>query len=156
MDSYTLELDSAKFISVNEQYIHPVRRCNDGRYRSYVVRSPYLKEVQQFYDEEFKRIPDEVVKDFQDYVSQSSENGLEIYIEIGMPKSQINENDSSNYIKAVEDCLSERLKIDDSHNITVSASKSIVRDTADLWKLRLTITKTTLSNFSEIGPDSTS
>lgn len=119
------EVSQAKLISINEQYIHPVKKTKRGRYVSYFAPSPYLKEVKKFYQEILNsKISDEQVKELQDAIGNDKyENGLCLEIVIGIPDNGWKDNDVSNFIKCLEDRLVERIGIDDSRNFKVSAEK---------------------------------
>lgn len=146
--SLTFEIDSPKIISTNEAYMHPVRKCKDGRYRSYVCKSPDLKEFQDFYNDKLKvLIPDDQVKLFQDYINESFNHTLEIYINYGIPEHDIYNHDASNLIKALEDCISVRLKIDDKKNSKVSVIKTIHNSFVENWKLKVTISTSKLNKY---------
>lgn len=117
-------VDKAKLISINEQYMHPVRKTKRGRYVSYFAPTPYLKEVKQFYKEVLsEKITDEQVLELQDALGDKYEEGLSLEIVIGIPDCNWKDSDVSNFIKSLEDRVVERIKIDDSRNFKVSAEK---------------------------------
>lgn len=119
------EIKNPKLISINEQYIHPVRKAKSGRYYSYFAKSDYLKEVQAYYKEVLKdKIPDDKIKLLSGFVDCDKSNGISLTIEVGMPLRDIRDNDISNYIKALEDCIVTRTKIDDSRDYEIVAKKS--------------------------------
>jgi len=129
-------IDNPKLISVNEQYMHPVKKTKSGRYTSYVVKSPYLKEVQEYYNNLLNEIiSDEDIKKLQEEVSDEKLTGLALEIRLGLPRKDIYENDMSNYIKAYEDCISRRLKIDDSRNLLVSIEEQLYESEDNRWKI---------------------
>lgn len=146
----TFEIKSPKLISVNEQYMHPVRKCNDGRYRSYVCKAPYLKEVQEFYKEILENVLTEKdVKEFKGAVGKDTSTGLKLGLQVGMPMSEIYEHDISNLIKAVEDCIAKRLKIDDKHNFEVAICKQVVPENE--WYLKVAIETTQLEEYQKMS-----
>lgn len=134
MSQILFEVDDPQLISVNDQYMHPVRKCKDGRYRSYTCSSPDLKSLQSFYKGvlESKVIEDDI-KVLKDFVDEKFGNGVLLEIVIGCPLKEIYENDASNYVKAIEDVIVKRTKIDDSRNLKVSIEKRYVE--GDQWKL---------------------
>lgn len=120
-------IENPKLISVNEQYMHPVRKCKDGRYRSYVCPSPYLKEVKSFYDEVLKELV--LDEDISDISSQINKNtGISLTICISFPEKDLYSEDGSNFIKSIEDSVTRRIKIDDCRNLNVNVVKLISDD----------------------------
>lgn len=127
------EIDHAKVISVNDQYIHPVRKSNNGKHYSYFAPSNELAEVQEFYSEKLKEFTnEEQLKALRDLVEQSDKKvGLSVEIIWGVPgvsyrrKKNFFQMDATNYIKAFEDCLSRHLGIDDSCNYKVICEKQV-------------------------------
>lgn len=135
------EIKNPKLISVNDQYIHPVRKCKDGRYRSYVVKAPYLKEVQEYYKEVLPElIPDEIVKEIQSEINKTSNYGLSLEFMVGIPEKEFYDHDISNFIKALEDCIFTYLGVDDCYDTRVVASKRKCKDSSD-WSLLVTLWK---------------
>lgn len=120
-------VDNPKLISVNEQYIHPVRKSKSGRYYSYFAPSPYLKEVKKYYKDLLsKTISDnDVIKVNNFFYGDIPGRGICLQMIVGLPENEFYKHDISNYIKAVEDCISERLGVDDSKNTAVSIQKMI-------------------------------
>lgn len=124
------EVDNPKLISINEQYIHPVRQTKSGRYYSYFAKSPYLVEVQEYYKDVLKdKISDNDIKRLKDFIDRDKTNGVSLTIEIGIPLRDIRDNDASNFIKSIEDCIVDRTKsckskVDDSCNYEVTIRKS--------------------------------
>lgn len=149
----TFSLVNPKLISVNEQYMHPVRKTKSGRYTSYVCKSPYLKEVQSYYSEKLKElISDEEVETLKKEVVKY-DVGVCLEIFVGLPRKEFYEYDVSNFIKALEDCIVSRVKIDDSHNFKVSIIKSVTNPLGDEdeenWRLKVRISPEKLSFFKE-------
>lgn len=132
------ELVNPKLISVNDMYIHPVRKCKNGKYRSYFAKSPYLKEVQEYFAEVLPEcIPEsEVVKIKKVLENRDKELSLEFII--GIPEKEFYEHDATNFVKAPEDCISKYLGIDDSRNVEVMVGKWKVTNSED-WSLTTTI-----------------
>lgn len=144
--SFTIE--DPKIISVNDQYIHPVRKTKSGRYVSYFAKSPYLKEVQSFYEDSLKDlISDNDIEKFKSFVENDKDNGIQLYIILGIPSSDIRENDASNYIKSIEDCIVSRTGIDDSMNYRVIVEKRKYDNEEGKWILKVVLSKTTLVAF---------
>lgn len=146
------EVVDPKLISVNEQYLHPVRKTSKGRYVSYFCKSPGLKDVQSFYEEVLKdKILEEDIQGLKDEMNNlyNRPAGLSLTIEIGLPRNELYEHDVTNYIKALEDCITSRTKIDDNRNIIVMSMKSITPD--DQWKLRVIIQSIPVRDYSSIG-----
>lgn len=135
MEEITIEfeIDHAKVISVNDQYIHPVKKTNNGKYYSYFAPSYELKEMQEFYEKKLKEVTtEEQLKALRDIVEQSDKKiGLSLEIIWGVPsvsyrrKKNFFQMDATNYIKAFEDCLSGHIGIDDSCNYKVSCEKRV-------------------------------
>lgn len=149
------EIDNPKLISVNEQYMHPVRKTKRGSYTSYVCKSPYLKEVQEFYKEVLsEKISDDDIEVLQSEVSSGGGNvGVELTIRVGLPRKDIYEYDISNFIKSLEDCIVARIKIDDSRNLKVSISKNLFESESEDWKLYVKISTTSLLNFDSVAEE---
>lgn len=147
------KLINPRLISVNDQYMHPVRKSKSGRYVSYVCKSPDLKEVQQYYSEVLSEsIKDEEVQILRDFINENPKGrGLSLEMHLGMPESQIYEHDISNFIKAVEDCISTRLKIDDKYNLSVYISKYVLssEDTGK-WEMKVKVTPCEVLSVEEI------
>jgi Holliday junction resolvase RusA-like endonuclease len=130
-------IDNPMLISTNDQYMHPVRKCRDGKYRSYFCKSPALKELQDFYkDILLKNISDDIVSEIQESVN----NGkcLSVKFRLHVPSKEFYDHDASNFIKALEDCLSSRIGVDDSRNSHVSIKKIVSPD--DIWRLNISVT----------------
>lgn len=145
------EIDNPKLISTNEMYMHPVRKTKRGSYTSYVCKSPYLKEVQEFYKEVLsEKISDEAVMKLKSEVDSGNGNiGIVLTIHAGFPRKDLYEYDASNFIKALEDCIVNRTKIDDSKNLRVSISKDLFESENGDWKLYVKISTTSLSNYKD-------
>lgn len=143
------EIDNPKLISTNEMYMHPVRKTKRGSYTSYVCKSPYLKEVQEFYKDLLsKKISDEDVESLRLEIKEGNGDvGIELSIRAGFPRTDLYEYDASNFIKALEDCIVTRIKIDDSKNLKVSISKELFESDNGDWKLYVRINSTNLSNY---------
>lgn len=142
------ELVNPKLISVNEQYMHPVRKSKSGRYVSYVCKSPYLKEVQSYYTDVLsEKISDEDINNLKLEIKNSEALGIDLQIILGVPKSQIHEHDISNFVKSIEDCISTRLKIDDRYNYKVLATKQININN-DNWYMKVRINTIKLENYN--------
>lgn len=134
------EILSPKVMSTNDMYMHPVRKCKDGRYRSFVCKSPSLKEFQAWYEEKLKEcIDDESVTLLQTIVKGGDLNGLSLKIEYGMPENELYEHDASNFIKSIEDCIVKRIGVDDSRNLSVSVEKRVLNNFNGEWALYVEI-----------------
>lgn len=134
------DLINPKMISVNEQYIHPVRKTKNGRYVSYFAKSSYLKEVQSYFDEVLKeKIKDKDVEILVEETSSQDLPGVLLEMTLGLPRKDFYEYDLSNFIKAVEDCLTRRTGIDDNRNVELNVKKVIYETDRDDWKLFIRI-----------------
>lgn len=132
------EVSCPRMISVNDQYMHPVKKTKNGRYISYTCKSPSLKTFQDFYKEVLEdKISDQDVSQVNSEISESDKRGIDLSLEIGLPFKEIKDHDVSNFIKALEDCIASRLGVDDSKNLSVSIKKSILEDPD--WRLRVKI-----------------
>lgn len=159
VDRYRIKfgLDNPKLISVNDQYIHPVRKCKDGRYRSYFVKSPYLKEVQQYYKEVLPEcIPESEVLKIKK-ILEDPDKDLGLTLNIGIPENDFYEHDSSNFIKSLEDCIFTYLGVNDSHDVRVVVNKWKVIDSKD-WILVveldvLTVPRMTYNQIKSLAYD---
>lgn len=117
-------------ISVNDQYMHPVKKTKSGKWTSYTCKSPALKNFQKFYEKKFNEIiPDDDIEFFKKEIESHPLKGLVLSIDVGLPLKELFEHDVSNFIKAFEDCLSTRLGIDDSKNLEVRIRKSVFDST---------------------------
>lgn len=142
-------LTNPKLISVNEQYMHPVKKTKSGRYTSYVCKSPYLKEVQSYYVDVLKKcISDEAVESLSKEVERFS-SGLELEIVLGLPRKDFYEYDVSNFIKALEDCIVVRTGVDDSCNFKVSILKQLYLSENDDWRMKVKISPIKLFRFED-------
>ena len=109
-------------VSTNEMYVpHPYR----GGKGAYLSKSGPLNKFQnQMHD-----VLNEVITDSEvNQIRKELENdqfAINLKIKYGLESSRFFSEDSSNYIKAVEDCLSQRLDIDDSRNVKVSIEKEL-------------------------------
>lgn len=131
----SFEIENPELVSVNEQYIHPVKKGKSGRYTSYFVKSAKLKKMQEFYENTLKeKITDEDIAELKIKLSQHPYTGLELRIFIGMPGNEINDHDVTNYVKALEDCIVKRTGIDDVKDYRVIAEKQISNDK---WMIRV-------------------
>lgn len=143
------EIENPELISVNEQYIHPVKKSKSGKYTSYFVKSSKLKKLQAFYDEQLKvKISDDEVNELKTYLSQHPYNGIELKICIGMPVTEINSHDTTNYIKALEDCIVKRTGIDDVKDYKVVAEKQISNDK---WMVRIELAEHSAEIYEKIN-----
>ena len=132
------EVPNPKLISVNDQYMHPVRKTKSGRYMSYVCKSPSLKEFQEFYKEALSQlIKDEDINQIKEFLAAVPHSGLQLSLEIGLPLRELYEHDASNWIKALEDSISTRTGIDDSKNFRVVVEKKYTNDSS--WWLLVKI-----------------
>lgn len=132
------EISEPKLVSVNDQYMHPVRKTKSGRYTSYVCKSPSLKELQSFYKEVLSdKILDEDLKRYKEFLSEVPRSGIQLSLEIGLPEREIYEHDASNFVKALEDSISVRTSIDDSRNLRVIVEKQYTEDSSWMLKVRL-------------------
>lgn len=132
------EIVNPKLISTNDMYMHPVKKCKNGRYTSYTCKAPYLKELQEFYQEKLgELIRDEDIEILKSEVSKDV--GVKLEIELGMPKLSIYANDASNFIKSLEDCVVNRIGVDDKYNLEVSIVKTIHESEIDEWILKVRI-----------------
>lgn len=146
MESIEFLLVNPALMSTNDMYMHPVRKCKDGRYRSYVCKAPYLKTLQEYYKDKLSTsVPDEFILDAQEFIKIQESSGLELTIQVGIPSKEIYEHDVSNFIKSLEDCISTRLSIDDSRNIKVSIEKLTSHD--DNWYLKVYIGPYSIKSF---------
>lgn len=122
------EIKNPLLISTNDAYYHPVRKTKTGRYMSYVCKSESLKKLQEFYKEKLSEaISDEDIRNLKKDLETGVSKGIILELFIGMPEKEIFEHDSSNYIKALEDCIVNRIKIDDSRNHCVAIEKFIFK-----------------------------
>lgn len=145
--SFEFEIENPKLISVNEQYMHPVRKTKNGRYVSYFAPSPYLKEVQKFYKDVLsEKIPDEDIEKLKETIS-TKDDGVELTIIVGLPRSDILEYDASNFIKALEDCIVSRTKIDDSRHFKVSIEKRNYESEDNRWIVKVVMSSMKILNY---------
>lgn len=123
--SKTFLIKKGYMISVNDQYMHPVKKTKTGRWVSYTCKSPSLKAYQKYYKEILdEQIDEDFINALKTWIDEDKSHGLSLEISVGIPKKEIYQHDASNFIKSFEDCLSERLGIDDSRNILVQICKS--------------------------------
>ena len=140
-------LENPEIVSVNEQYLHPVSKSGF----SYFTKSSKLVKAQRYFAEELpKYISEEDIKSLQEIVTKDMNKGIFISLEFGMGINNLYLRDVSNYIKAIEDCLSEHLQVDDCYNLKVCAEKmKLPEDIKDPNSqfLRVTISDYTMKDF---------
>lgn len=142
-----ITIKDPKIISVNEQYMHPVKKTKSGKYVSYVCKSPFLKEVQSFYQGVLSQmISDEEISSMKKTLDPDSV-GLSLRIVIGLPRKDLYSYDISNLIKAVEDCIVARDCIDDTYHLDVSISKRVYLSEEDSWVMRIILEPVSLKYF---------
>lgn len=118
---FNLPVDT-ELVSTNEMYT-PLP-CKGGK-GAYKTKSAALRKFQ----EEMERILTEVISDNEVSALKSElENPKKVVflsIKYGFDASKFFKEDSSNYIKAIEDCISNRLGVDDSRNCKVMVRKDL-------------------------------
>ena len=145
------EIERPELISINDQYMHPVRKTKRGSYVSYFAPSPVLKKTQAFYKEILQeKIPQEFIDQVKELVNDKS-CGINFMMEVGLPESELRECDISNFIKAVEDCIVTRTGIDDSRHYTVSAKKSIYDTEDKSWILKISYKTEEVRTYQRIN-----
>lgn len=143
-----LEVEGPKVVSNNDMYMHPVKKTKSGRYVSYFCKSGSLKSLQEFYSKVFNdQIMEEDIESLKKEL-ENPDNGISITFLFGMPASEVYQHDVSNFIKAIEDCVVERTKIDDSRHISVTAAKSIYENKD--WVLSIVIGIIPLLRYEEL------
>lgn len=115
------------------------------------IRTPELKKFQEVMSHELSsRIPDEFVEECQSKIG-SGQYCIKLSIYVGMPEDNYKTSDSSNYIKAYEDCISRRLGVDDSHNNSVSSTKYLSTDWELLTDISLINNDELVESIKELG-----
>ena len=141
-------LINPKLISINEQYIHPVRKTKRGTYTSYFAKSPYLKEVQQYFEEVLaEKVTEEDICKLKEEVNET--NGVFLSLKLGLPRKDFYEYDLSNFVKSVEDCLVKRIKIDDSRNVKLDISKVLYNSANNDWRLDVKVSSIEIEKLEE-------
>lgn len=136
--SITYKIVGIKPCSTNDMYFSmPIQsktktyKNGKPRLSTRKISTPELKNFKSTMSQELSiRIPEEFISKAKARVD-SGDYYINLRIYIGMPDENYKSSDSSNYIKAYEDCIAERLGIDDSNNDSVSATKYISTD----WEL---------------------
>lgn len=118
-----LELpDDTEVVSTNDMYTPIPRKGGRGAYvtKSYPLRV-FQDKMKEFLD---GAITDEEI----DELNQELEDRnvvLSLSIKYSFLRDSFFTEDSSNYIKSLEDCISQRLKVDDSRNCRVYVEKEL-------------------------------
>lgn len=140
--SIEFEIEDPMLISVNDQYMHPVRKTKSGKYYSYFAPTPYLKKLKSYYEEMLsQKISDSDIEDIKNVINSyegKKEGGIDLSIELGLPLEDVRNHDISNFIKALEDCIVKRTGIDDSRNYKVSIEEKLYANSEGTWMLRVT------------------
>ena len=150
MENYSIEieLESPELISVNEQYMHPVRKTKTGKYYSYFAPAPKLKKVQEYFRNELsEKIKDEDIEKLKIFVESSKGCGLKFTMILGLPEVDLREYDISNFIKSTEDCLVTRTGIDDSRHYRIEAEKRLFSSEDNHWMLTIILESIHLINY---------
>jgi ribosomal protein S27AE len=148
---FNLELEG--MVSVDSAYFHvPMKskRCN--RMTTHAVKSDKLKDFQELMS---SILPEVIDKDKANNLRNAVSSGfygLSVSVTYHMPRSDYMGSDTTNYIKAYEDCLGNSLSIDDKYNILFRAEK--VMSGSDLWTVN---TQVSLKprNYVFIGSENT-
>lgn len=154
MDNLEFRMVGYQPPSTNDMYVPTsgaMKTSKSGRRycRAFLRKSDWLNEWQnkmkEMFDSEFFYTKEEL-KEFSSEVLDNN-LGLKMDIIVSMPisaygKRTLRTNDASNYIKAIEDCISTGIGVDDKYNLVVSARKYYNRGTE--WSIIVRVSK--LSN----------
>lgn len=114
-----------KVCSNNDMYLPSKGKKGKG---AFLRRSPYLHVWQGYMSEMMSTYPPEVFEEFK-LLALNERRAVTFSIEIGIPRNQylkttdLKAHDTSNMIKAIEDCISSGIGLDDKYNIHVVATK---------------------------------
>lgn len=127
-------------VSTNDMYFHRPKKSKKGnRITTYTVKTGQLKEFQEYMDLELKSTLEyykDTIEEMRDIISHGY-HGLVIVTEFHMPFENYRDSDTSNCIKAYEDCVSRSMGIDDKQNLVYHAEKRCSE--SDKWFVRTII-----------------
>lgn len=107
-------------VSTNDMYLP---RPMKGGKKAYLTKSGALRKFQdKMSDFLSKSLTDEVIHKFNESC-EDRQSALKLTIDFHMDRSCFFSDDISNYIKALEDCISRRLGIDDVRNCELHLRK---------------------------------
>ena len=96
---------------------------------AYLTRSVHLREFQDAMREYLiEAISDEEVASLKEEL-KNPKMVIHLRIKYGFESSTFFREDASNYVKAIEDCISRRIGIDDSRNCKVYVEKELSEET---------------------------
>lgn len=133
------QFEGLEVCSTNSMYI-PTK--GKGKKGAYLRKSPYLikwqTEMKKMFDSEIFHTREEL-EEFKKIALDES-RGILFYLKIGIPISEyatkslddLKNNDTSNMIKAIEDCFATNIGLDDKYNITIVSQKGYTP--YDEWK----------------------
>ena len=119
----SFELKDIELVSTNEMYMP--RPCKGGR-SAYLTKTSGMRK----FEEKVKDILDEVFTD--DIVNELTKEledpqiAIRFHLHTRMPSESFFKVDSSNMIKALEDCIKVKIKIDDTRNCEVLSTKELI------------------------------
>ena len=126
-DRFVIKIKDIELVSTNEAY----RPTYKGKY-AFFRRSKELLAFQKNFSEKLQ----EYTEPFQFFLETQKQNisflGIKLNLILSLPfymffykrkSDDLRPNDTSNFIKSIEDQLSNFMKIDDKYNVQVSATK---------------------------------
>jgi Holliday junction resolvase RusA-like endonuclease len=128
-ESFSLVLDS--MVSVDEAYFHVPMKTRNGRMTTHAVKSGKLKDFQDNLESILKSVISDSFINKAKSLVKSGHYGIAITVVFSMPSSNYLTSDTTNYIKAYEDCISKATGIDDKYNVIFNASKKLSE--SDKW-----------------------
>lgn len=144
---YTVQFSiiGIKPVSTNDMYFATPMKSKTKTYKNgeprlitRKVRTPELKKYQESMSTELSiKVKQEDVDKLKE-LTKSGHIGLSLSLSIGMPLENYEDSDASNYIKALEDCISNRLGIDDSNNPRITVDKYV--SNSSMWEQSVVIT----------------
>lgn len=142
------EIEKINLVSTNDMYIP--RPCKGGKH-AYITRSTALKSLQAFMEKNLvEKLPDDVVtilnEELKDY---GDDFAIKLKVAFYLPSKNFKKEDTSNYIKALEDCITKRTGIDDCKNVELSLKKFLTEN--DYMSVKVRLESYRIS--SELGED---
>lgn len=137
-----------RLVSTNDMYVPTaVKSKKTGRYHSFLRKSSKLIDFQSAVNNYFSSDNLAYSKDYLSKVAEiieSNKVGMVLEIHIQIPEDEYKSssgkylrNDTSNFIKAIEDAVCSNIGYDDTYNEVVIASKMISLD--NQWRVSISI-----------------
>lgn len=122
-----LHLKDLQLISTNEMYIpRPTRK-----HGAYLTKSPKYRKFEPSINEQLDKLDKDKLNKFINELNNDKQKAIRFIATFKIPQKKFFRSDCSNYIKAIEDCIKNKIGIDDSRNCEVLLNKVISEN--DTW-----------------------